>query len=51
MLIQKTWYYIFNATTTNVEDNNRILFDIEVNYHHMMPEYSSNFHMLEDEPE
>ena len=37
MLIRKALYYIFNAATTNAEDNNRILSDIEVNYHHMMP--------------
>ena len=51
MLIRKAWYYIFNTTTTNVEDNNRILFDIEVNYHHMMPKYSSDFHMSDVEAE
>ena len=51
MLIQKTWYYIFNATTTNAKDNNGILSNIEVNYHHMMLEYNFDFHMSEDEPE
>ena len=51
MLIRKALYYIFNAATTNAEDNNRILSDIEVNYHHMMPEYSSDFHMSDVEAE
>ena len=34
-----------------IENNNRVLSDIEVNYHHMMLEYSSDFHMSDEEPE
>ena len=43
MLILKARYYIFNATTTNAEDNSRVMSNIEVTHHHMMLEYSSNF--------
>ena len=43
MLIQKARYYIFNATTTNTEDNNKVLSNIKVTHHLMMLEYSSNF--------
>ena len=51
MLIQKARYYILNVSTTNIEDNNRILSEIEVNYHHMMLGYSYDFHMSNNEPE